>query len=54
MALPHVPPDAFLQFAEPSWRGRLVPEERPVNLDGTVPPGPPNHHRVPFFVPFQE
>ena len=47
-------PDALLQFAQTSGCGGLAPEEYPVNLDGAVPPGSPDHHRVPLFVPFQE
>jgi hypothetical protein len=54
MACPGVPPEALLQFGQPSGGGIFVPEDRPVNLDGTVPPGPPDHDLIPLLVPFQQ
>jgi len=53
MACPDVAPDALLQFGKSSGNGMFAPEDRPVNLHGTVPPGPPDHDRIPLFVPLQ-
>jgi hypothetical protein len=47
-------PDALLEFAQPSSCGLFLREEGFVYLDGAVPPGPPDHDRLPLFVPFQE
>ena len=49
-----MPPDPCLQFDKPSGCGGVGPEDRPVNLHGSEPPGPSDHDRIPLLVPLQE